>query len=424
MDKGSKVPSKKNEPSRCLPLPTVARMNTTDLQSNMKSRIRSFLQLPLILLAGTTLAAAPQPRTDVNPALLYWQAFSTLPDYKTGDGQYLGPDWAKGTPDAGAADVAGRYDGTSKILRRAAATKAPCDWGNDLSDGPATVLPNVAKIRRVAQAMALRTRVALDEGREAEAKNDLIALLYLGRRSAIDGALVQVMIGMSVEDMIVSFTAGHLHEFTSATLRGLSTAFDEGPRRITVADAVRVERVAFYGWMLDQVEAFRAAHPGDDAKVLEDFRELMRRNIDGGNDATANRIIDASGATAAGLLSYIKQVAPVYDAMGKVTTAPHDQLDQSIEEFAAMKESNTNLLVRYLIPNITRARSKELESIARLAMLKAAIAYKTGGDDAFRQIRDPFGDGPFERSGTADDGFELRSKLAAQNTKASMDFSK
>ena len=397
-------------------------MNTTDLQPKMKRR-NLLLRLLPVLLAGATLAAAPQPRTDINPALLYWQAFSTLPDVKVDSGKYLGPDWAKDTPDAGAAEIARRYDGISRILQRAAQMKAPCDWGNDLSDGPATVLPNLAKIRRIAQSIAIRARVALDEGREGDSKDDLIALLYLSRRSAIDGALVQVMIGLSVEDLVVSFIAANLHQFTPAALRELSTAFDAAPQRITIADAVKTERVAFYEWMLGKVESFRAAHPGDDGKAIEEFRELMRRDIDGGSDGSADRIIAAAGGTSTGLLSYIKQIAPIYDAMDKVTSAPHDVADQRFEDFAAMKSDTTNLLANLLLPNITRARAKELESIARLAMLRAAIAYKTGGDAAFQQIRDPFGDGPFERAGD-EDGFELRSKLAVQKTKGSMDFPK
>ena len=398
-------------------------MNVTDLQPKMKSRIQTLLQLLPVLLAGTVLAAAPQPRTDINPALLYWQAFSTLPELKTDYGKYLGPDWAKGTLDAGAAEIARRYDGISRIIRRAAKMNAPCDWGNDLSDGPATVLPNLAKIRRTAQSTALRARVALEEGREGDAKDDLIAVLYLGRHSAINGALVQVMIGLAVEDMVVSFIAGNLHQFTPATLRELGAALDAAPKRITIAGAVKTERAAFYEWMLGKVESFRAAHPGDDGKALEEFRELMRRDIDGGSADTANRIIDAAGGTSAGLLSYIKQIAPIYDAMDKVVTAPHDVADQRFEDFTAMKSESTNLLANLFIPNITRARAKELESIARLAMLRAAIAYKTGGDAAFQQVRDPFGDGPFERAGD-EEGFELRSKLAVQKTKGSMDFSK
>ena len=398
-------------------------MNMNDLPLAVKRLPRNFLQCLPLLLAGTVVAATPQPRPDINPALLYWQAFSSLPELRAGDGEFLGPDWSTGTPGTGAAEVARRCDSTFKLLRRAAASKAPCDWGIDLADGPATVLPNIAKLRRVAQAGALRAKVALDEGREADATNDLAALLSLGRRSAIDGALVQMMIAQSVNDLIVNFVAGNLHQFTPETLPGLGTMFDAAPRRVTVADAVKAERAAFYGWILGQVESFRTAHPGDDKAVCEAFTELMRRYIDGGNDANATRIIDASGGTGQGLLSYIKQLEPVYDAMEKVATAPNDQVEQTIADFAAMKSGATNLLVTHLIPNITRARAKELEATARLAMLRAAIAYKTGGETAFRQIRDPFGDGPFEREGAAD-GFVLRTKLAIQNTKASMDFSK
>src|SRR5690349_15444196 len=171
----------------------------------MNKLIQTLLPCLPGLLTGIAVAAWPQPRTDINPALLYWQAFNALPEFRSGDGQYLGSDWAKGTLGPGAAEVAQRYDGISKLLRRAAEMKEPCDWGSDLTDGPAATQPSLIKLRRIAQAIALRARVALEDGREVDSKNDLIALLYLGRRTAIDGLLVQVMIGVSIEEMVLSF---------------------------------------------------------------------------------------------------------------------------------------------------------------------------------------------------------------------------
>ena len=47
---------------------------------------------------------------------------------------------------------------------------------------------------------------------------------------------------------------------------------------------------------------------------------------------------------------------------------------------------------------------------ARMAMLLAAISVVEGGPDKLADIRDPFGEGPFEYR-KLDAGFELSSKL-------------
>ena len=43
-------------------------------------------------------------------------------------------------------------------------------------------------------------------------------------------------------------------------------------------------------------------------------------------------------------------------------------------------------------------------------MLEAAMAVVQGGPDKLKDIKDPFGDGPFEYR-ALDEGFELKSKL-------------
>ena len=45
-----------------------------------------------------------------------------------------------------------------------------------------------------------------------------------------------------------------------------------------------------------------------------------------------------------------------------------------------------------------------------MALFKAAIAVVQGGPDKLKDIKDPFGDGPFEYR-ALDKGFELKSKL-------------
>jgi hypothetical protein len=49
-----------------------------------------------------------------------------------------------------------------------------------------------------------------------------------------------------------------------------------------------------------------------------------------------------------------------------------------------------------------------------MVLFQAALAVVQGGPDKLKDIKDPFGDGPFEYR-TLDKGFELKSKLLYQD---------
>ena len=66
-----------------------------------------------------------------------------------------------------------------------------------------------------------------------------------------------------------------------------------------------------------------------------------------------------------------------------------------------------------LLPAIDVIRAKQERGQARMAMLLAAIAFVEGGPEKLKEIKDPFGDGPFEYK-ALDQGFELKSKLLSK----------
>jgi len=136
-------------------------------------------------IGSPALAGLLTPRTDINPAVLYWQAFSLYPDLPVDIREEL----FANPPSLPAADVKEplkKFDRMVEYLRRAIQMKAPCDWGIDLSDGPATLMPNLVKIRQVAQAVLMRAHYALEAGRDREAIEELGAILVLGRNSGSD----------------------------------------------------------------------------------------------------------------------------------------------------------------------------------------------------------------------------------------------
>src|SRR5437763_6135435 len=117
-----------------------------------KARIFGFGEFFVALLlfatiSPATLRAEPS-RTDVNPALLYYQAFLVAPDMSEADLDFLANNnlWVQPLSKK-FGEFVGRYDSEFKLLRLAAGSSVPCDWGIDFSPGPATLLPHLARCK-------------------------------------------------------------------------------------------------------------------------------------------------------------------------------------------------------------------------------------------------------------------------------------
>src|SRR5436190_20860248 len=109
------------------------------------------------ILAGTALATqallgGETFRTDINPALLYYQGFSLRPELSQQDHDWLFTnDWRGQVLDERFGKLITGFDNSFKIFRRAGKAQAPCDWGLDLTDGPEGLLPGLAIAKLAAQ---------------------------------------------------------------------------------------------------------------------------------------------------------------------------------------------------------------------------------------------------------------------------------
>ena len=145
----------------------------------------------LALLILTLPAARGEPfRTDINPALLYYQAFLLAPEpMSDADWDYLGrkPGRNKSSRNDSARFVAG-YDNEFKLVREAAQQKVPCDWGIDLSrrSRHACFLIWPAPRRWPRRRSCARCGIC-SMADQTGARDDLLAAFVLGRNVARDG---------------------------------------------------------------------------------------------------------------------------------------------------------------------------------------------------------------------------------------------
>jgi hypothetical protein len=354
-------------------------------------------------------SGAMAPRDDINPALLYWQAFDRRVELPTDihKGMFAEP------PTLALAEAelhVVKYDGMFECLRRAAQMRVPCDWGSDPADGPGAYIPNLLTLRKTAQIVPVRVHYAVEAGRDQQAVDDAMAILVLGRHTGRALTLVPTMIGMAIESLALQTVADHFQQLDPVALTSMEAQLDAAPARATVKQAMAMERARFLDWTIARLEGVREEYGGDPTKASEECRATMERIL---NQEIRDGLA-LGGRSLDQMIALFRAARPVYDWLGPILSATPDRLALEHAEFQRKIDALKNPLAEVLAPNVLKARRTELRLDAQLAMVRAAIALRSGGEEAFRKLRDPFGDGPFilRRFGSGEHApFELSSRL-------------
>jgi hypothetical protein len=374
-----------------------------------------------VLGSTFVLSAAERFRTDINPALLYHQALLLVPDYSEDDRKYLfEPEWRNKIPDERYANLVAPYGKVFKLVKRAAHSQVPCDWGIDMSDGPETFLPSLARFKSLTQVACLRARQHLLDGKETEACEELLATMVMARNVAKDDVLISCLVQIAMENIVTSFVAENFYQFSPESLAQISKALNSGPPRGTVQKCMRVERSSFFEWLALRIADIARETAGDSQAFQKLIRDLWAKNLadhDGasGEAKLVEEFLRVSGGSPDGVLAYVRQLEPLYVEATEVLGLPWAQYQARSAELEAKVRTHPNVLVQKFFPALGKARTREFAAEAKLALLQAALTYKLQGNAAFNAIADPFGQGPFALRrfvlDGVDRGFELESKL-------------
>jgi hypothetical protein len=374
-------------------------------------------------------SAAPDEtfRTDINPALIYYQAFLLAPNSSDGSRDYLFTNNWQGqhlTEQFGS--LISGYDTEMKYLHQAAAQTFPCDWGIDLSPGPQTLLPELAWCKKAAIAARLHAMWELQQGDEEAACRDLLGALALGRNSSRDGTLIAVLVQIAIENIVCATVAENFGHFSPASLQKFEDGFNTAPARGTVASSMAVER--FFGghWLRGQVEELQNEHPGDDAAVMKEVQRLVFNVGSEGETNYWQNLTNAAGDTVDGLLKMTLQSELFAEHLSHIVTLPHGEFEERFKQYSDDVKKSGNFLTADSLNAWPGSRRREFTVQAELAMMRAAIEYKLHGDAGLKNVQDPFGIGPFtcERFvfQSADRGFALKSAYAPLTVPVTMIF--
>jgi hypothetical protein len=379
--------------------------------------------LPLLILTGAMVSARGQQfRTDINPALLYYQAVIVAPDLSKADRDFLynTNDWRGQKLPERFGELVAQYANQFRLVRQAAHATVPCDWGIDRSAGPATLLPQLARNKSVAQAARLRAMWDLQQGRPAEACDDLLAAFALASNTSRDGTAISVLVQFAIENIVLFTVAENFHRFSPETLRQLVDGFEAAPARGTMAACIPSEKSVFHDWMLRKILELQKDNPGNDAKVMAGIHELFA-GFEGADERQTNQaqpnlweqVTQAVGGTSKGVIKLMSERERAYQRLALLMALPHGEYEDQMKRFSAEMQKPSSPFVSQTFPAWEKSRQKEFATLVALAMVRAAVEYKLHGEPGLKSVTDPCGRGPFAFQRFVfegvDRGFQLKS---------------
>jgi hypothetical protein len=403
-----------------------------NLFMEQRTKTTKTILLTLGLVGASMIGQAGEPfRTDINPALLYYQAFLAAPDpMSSADMDYLYSPAARTQPlPERFGKLFAGYDNQFKLVRQAAQAKVPCDWGIDMSPGPHTLLLPLARAKAVMQAARFRVMWELQQGQQAEARDDLLAAMALGRNLSGDGTLISVLVQIAMEAIASSTVAENFARFSPDTLQQFIQGLDALPARGTVAASMTTEKLFFHDWLVRKVIEIKAESGSDETKAMAGIHKLVV-GVEGGDEADKGRsdvwtrVLTGSGGTSDGFLNLLNRQSQMKDRFAAIASLPYAEFETQMAAFT--NEVGKTLDPFLFLPALERARAREFRIDATLAMVRAAVEYKLHGDTGLQAVNDPCGQGPFgfERFffKGVDRGFKLTSAFNMGGTKAVLIF--
>ena len=277
----------------------------------------------------------------------------------------------------------------------------------------------------MAQAARLRAMWSLQNGQQAEARDDLLAAFALGRNSARDGVLISALVQIAVENIVCSTVAENFYQFSPEILKQLADGFAAAPPRGTMAACIPIEKSSFLDWLVDKILELQTENPGNDAKVMAGIRELLA-SFDGTGEGQTRQeqpslweqVTKAAGGTSERVLRLLREEEALYQRLAVIMALPQSEYEAQAKQFSAEIQKSTNPFVSLSFPAFEKARQKEFAILVELAMVQAAVEYKLHGEPGLKTVTDPGGQVSFAFKRFVfegvDRGFELKSAYAGR----------
>ena len=357
-----------------------------------------------------------------NAALQYWPALVYIPNDARGtywevaryhpltaslqDAQFL--------LDGSGIDVNANW--SLNDLRRG--TMMPyCEWGLPIEQsGPNTLLHHTQRARTAIGLLLMSSRVHHAQNDFPGAIQDLNAAYVFCRHVGNDGTLMSWGIHFHLIDQsIAPLAASWIPDLELSAAKTLRDNLEHLPGTPQFGRVLQSERKHWLNWLRRSIQQHDLDTVKDDLTMLTNNEQdhAMFRKVETKHE----------------VLTWIKETTTLLEEAGKVASLPLEEF-QTADVHFQKQVAASNPLARSVVgrefwgkKSFLAAKHWEAESVARLAMINAAIALRIEGQTGFNQVHDPFGNGPFTHQ-ASDGGYTLTSKLTIDGKSFKMQFGK
>jgi hypothetical protein len=354
----------------------------------------------LVLLLGRASADENQ-QLRPNAALKYWRGFATMKKF-TPEEEKLLANVLTVPLDNRAIDIVTKAEYALRLMHYGAALPH-CEWAVDWKEeGVEGLLPQLIAARSLTSIACLRARMRFTAGKNAEAIDDAVAALTLGRHASLDGSLIGVLLGYAIEAKVKEMLAVFLPKLDAGLLADLKRRLDALPAGNRPVLAIRQCEENTIDWLIHKV---KGAKDKESLVAMLLFVGLSEKNP-GDLKARARAFVEECGGSAEGIIRFAEETRPSYALMARILDLPPDQFEKEFK-LEETKRAN-NPVFKVFFPAMVQVRMSQARSEIRQALFTAALAVVRDGRGALNAHPDPIAGGPFEYT-PFEGGFELRS---------------
>jgi len=364
----------------------------------------------LVLPVGSASADAPS-NLGSNAALKLWQAFAQLPKVTGPEEHKLNAESLTMPLDAQTREIVTKADYALRMMHRAAALPH-CDWGLDYEEGIDLLLPHAQAARMLSNLACLRARIRFEEGRNAEAIEDIVDAMTVGRHVSMDGSLITILVNYAIEHRTGETLALYLPKLNAEAIKGLKTRLKALPPCGTpAAGLVPFEEKTGLDWLIRKVK-----EPKDKESLVAFLSSLCGRPGDSPEQSRerARTFLTECGGTAEGVVKFAEETRPCYSRMAKMLDLPMNQFETEFQSEATKQSANA--VFKLFFPPVSHLRLSQARADVRRALLATALDVQLDGPDALKNHPDPVAGGPFEMV-AFEGGYELHSNFKPTNDK-------
>jgi hypothetical protein len=242
------------------------------------------------------------------------------------------------------------------------------------------------------------------EGKNAEAIDDVVAALTLGRHVSLDGSLIGVLVGYAIEAKVNETLAAFLPKLDARELADLKRRLDALPAGNRPALAIRQCEENTIDWLIQKVKGAKDKESLIAMLVFVGLSEEKPGDV----NARARDFVAACGGSAEGVIRFAEETRPSYALMARILDLPPDQFEREFK-LESTKQAN-NPVFKVFFPAMKKVREAQDRAEIRHALFAAALAVVRDGQGALDAHPEPISGGSFEYT-AFEGGFELRSKF-------------